>query len=178
MSGKKRPGRAGTRHRSKQIINNTVSLNLNSVSSLAVERAIRLAKSLPARESEIHAKVLQQLQDCGLPAPDHFLIVVQQVSDVQADAERMAQEKDGSVLICNVDGKILAYARPERSNLKPDLDEAVGFLQKLRPGGPWTLIAERDGVRVVTQTCTSAEAVRRFVAFWNVDHNIGIAPYQ
>ena len=92
--------------------NNKKACNANPVIKLAVERAIRLEKSLPAREAEIHAKVLRQLQDCGLSTPDHFLIVVNLVCDARADAERMAREKDGSVLICDVNGKILAYSWP------------------------------------------------------------------
>jgi hypothetical protein len=66
---------------------------------------------LSARQEEIHAKVLCQLQGTDIPAPDHIQVLVHKGSDhsVQADCERLARELNGSVLICNPDGKILAH---------------------------------------------------------------------
>jgi hypothetical protein len=75
MKGETRgPGRVPPRHRPEQ--SSTRAYSLNSVSSLAVERAIRLIKTLPAREDEICAKVLDQLRGTGKPEPDHIRILV------------------------------------------------------------------------------------------------------
>jgi hypothetical protein len=66
--------------------------------------------------------------------------------------------------------------------LKPDLDMAANFLQLIRPGGPWTLVAvkEYDDGRThkVTQICSTEAMAREFIARWNVDHNIGFALYK
>jgi hypothetical protein len=123
--------------------------------------------------------VLRQLDGTGLPEPDHIRILVH-LGDVKEDCARMARDLDASVLICNPDGEILAFSRPQLSKLQPDLDVAVNFAQSFRPDGPWTLVAEReyddDRKHQVTQTCTDEAMLRRFVAFWNADHNIGFKP--
>src|SRR5690348_15688407 len=126
MSKRKRPGSRWHAPRPKEQINNNAdTYNLNPIASLGVERARRLLKSLPAREDEIHAKVLRQLEGSGLPEPDHIQILIHQVGDVKADCARMARELDASVLVCDPDGKILAFTRPQLSKLQPDLDAAV-----------------------------------------------------
>jgi hypothetical protein len=70
---------------------------------------------LPAREDEIRAKVMAQLRGSGLPTPQHIQVLAHQAGSddsVKADCKRMAQELDVSVLICNPEGKILAFAWP------------------------------------------------------------------
>jgi hypothetical protein len=84
------------------------------VVNLAVERSRRELKSLPAREHEIYAKVMDRLRDTGLPTPDYIEILFHQAGSddsIKADCARMARERDSSVLICNPEGKILAYTR-------------------------------------------------------------------
>jgi hypothetical protein len=93
----KGPGRVPPRHRPEQT--NTRAYNLSSVSSLAVERAMRLVESLPAREDEIRAKVLRQLHGTGMPAPDHIQVLVHQAGSddqIKVDCARMAQKVDAS----------------------------------------------------------------------------------
>jgi len=86
--------------------------NANQVRSLGVERAKRRLEKVRANESNIVEKVLSQLQDCGLPKPDKIQILIHQAVDVKADCERMARDLDAKVLICDVDGKVLAYSWP------------------------------------------------------------------
>src|SRR5258708_36641620 len=112
MTRKQRPGSGvGTQPRPNQ--NNLVdAYSLSPVASLALEKAKRLLKRLPARESDIHAKVLRQLHGTGIPAPDHIQVLVHQAGSdesVKADCERLARQLNASVLICDPDGKILAY---------------------------------------------------------------------
>jgi hypothetical protein len=89
--------------------------SLKNIASLAVARAKRRLEKARANEPDVIKKVLSQLQDCGLPEPDHIRIIFHQAGSdesVKADCERMARDLDASVLICDVEGKVLAFSWP------------------------------------------------------------------
>jgi hypothetical protein len=112
MTRKTRPGSGvGAPPRPNQN-NNALSYTLSPVASLALEKAKRLLKGLPAREQDIHARVLRQLHGTGIPAPDHIQVLISQAGSdesVKKDCERLARELNASVLICDPNGKILAH---------------------------------------------------------------------
>jgi hypothetical protein len=110
MTQKRRPGRGASRAGSKSSNNhNNGEITLKPDANLAVETVL---KSMPAREEEIHAKVMRQLHGTPLPTPDYIRVLFHQAGSddsVKADCERMARELNASVLICNSEGKILAF---------------------------------------------------------------------
>jgi hypothetical protein len=59
---------------------------------------------------------------------------------------------------------------PNETTVKSDVldgTEAVKFLKKLRPKGPWILTAIVDDKRIVTRSFTDLDAAQEFVC----DHN-------
>ena len=114
MTRKRGPGRGLPPLPRPNQNSNADAYSLSPVASLALEKAKRLIKGLPAREKDIHAKVLRQLEDIGLRAPDHIQVLVHKGStaSVQDDAKNLVRQLGGSVLICDPDGKILTYAWP------------------------------------------------------------------
>jgi hypothetical protein len=114
MERNKRPGGSGFPTGPKQ--SNVLSISKDRLKTSA-RLPLELLQSLPAREEDIHARVLCQLEGTGLPNPDHIQVLVHQAAggDVKADCKHMAREWNASVLICDSDGKILAFAWPNEN---------------------------------------------------------------
>jgi hypothetical protein len=64
-------------------------------------------------EPELCAWVLRQLEGKGLPAPDHIVVLRRKAHDtIESDCMRIAQQMEGSVVMCNLTNKRIAWAFP------------------------------------------------------------------
>ena len=55
---------------------------------------------------------------------------------------------------------------------EPNIEEAVGFLQVLRPDGPWLLVAIKPDGAAIGQTCTTEREVKDFISAHDGRRNI------
>jgi hypothetical protein len=60
----------------------------------------------------------------------------------------------------------------DAGSLAPDPEAAIGFLELLRPGGPWVLTAITPDGPTTTETFFKAEAVARWIERENTNRNI------
>jgi hypothetical protein len=92
-----------------------VDLSTAAERNANVEKVVRLLEGMPAREEKIHARVMRQLHGTGLPTPAHIVVLLHQVGSddqIKADCESLARRQEAPVLICDPEGKILAFSWP------------------------------------------------------------------
>jgi len=72
--------------------------------------------------------------------------------------------------------ELVRFNRMEASNINEfstqPWSEATDFLERLRPGGPWVLVAIPEAAPVVGQTVSTADEVRSFLRTYNGKRNL------
>jgi len=77
------------------------------------ESVFNLIPHPTAREQELCAWVMRQLEGKSLPAPDHIVVLRHKPRDtIESDCMRIAQQMEASVVMCDLTNKKIAWAFP------------------------------------------------------------------
>jgi hypothetical protein len=99
-------------------------------------------------------------------------------ADWRAEKAKAAGQQSRMTLTHGSSTAVLFSPAPTKHEPPQDCDEACAYLEALRPGGPWQLVAiePRDGFdgRIEAATALTAEDIRRFIFKYNAEYRWGI----